>query len=63
MHGISLFGVGRYEDSARIWKARLAARPASMAEARRWLERIALIEDRALSPQLPGSRSARRADP
>lgn len=63
MHGISLFGVGRYEDSSRIWKARLAARPASVAEARRWLERIALIEDRALSPQLPGSRSARRADP
>ncbi len=63
MHGISLFGVGRYEDAARIWTDRLAARPANVAEARRWLERIALAQDRALSPQLPGSRSARRADP
>jgi len=61
--GITLFALGRYGESAEVWRQRAWVSRAADAEAQRWLERIEYAQRRSVSPALPGPSSAPRAAP
>jgi tetratricopeptide (TPR) repeat protein len=61
--GVTLFALGRYEESSEVWSSRAQLSRAAGAEAARWLERVEYAETGSLSPSLPGPSSARRASP
>ncbi len=52
--GITLFAVGRYDESAKAWRQRASVSLAAGAKAQRWLERIEHAQTRTVSPVLPG---------
>ena len=61
--GITFFALGRYGESAEVWRERAWVSRAAGAESQRWLERIEYAETRTVSPVLPGPSSALRAAP
>jgi tetratricopeptide (TPR) repeat protein len=61
--GRTLFALGRYGESAEVWKRRAWVSRAAGAEAQRWLERIEYAQTGSVSPVLPGPSSAPRAAP
>jgi tetratricopeptide (TPR) repeat protein len=61
--GITLFALGRHEESAVAWKTGASNSRAAAAESERWLERIEYAETKGVSPALPGPSSAPRAAP
>ena len=63
LHGVTLFALKRYAESAEVWKARTGISRASDAESGRWLERIEYAERGTLNPKLPGPSSAHPAAP
>lgn len=61
--GVTYFALGRYPESAAIWRANGWTSRAAAARAERWLERIEYAETGSVSPRLGGPSSARRAAP
>jgi tetratricopeptide (TPR) repeat protein len=61
--GRTLFALGRYGESAEVWRQRAWVSRAAGAEAQRWLERIEYAQTGSVSPVLPGPSSAPRAAP
>jgi tetratricopeptide (TPR) repeat protein len=61
--GVSYFALERYSESADAWRKHATISAAAAAEAERWLERIEYATTGAVSPQIEGPSSARRAAP
>jgi tetratricopeptide (TPR) repeat protein len=63
LFGVTLFALGRYDESAAAWKERDWINRAAGTEAERWLERIEYAKTGRISPKLGGPSSAPPAAP
>jgi len=61
--GITLFALGRYGESAKVWAELASTSRAANAEATRWQERIEYARTQTVNPVLPGPSSALRVEP